>query len=175
HTASANRPGIEHFIAKGVENGLDALVNGALAPHHDGQVTRGRATLAAAHRRVQHVRAFLAKQRLDLTHECRPTGMEVDVDPTRLKAPKPPASASSHCLYLFGTGERGEDDIAQARYFRRRTRRARAIFHKGLHRTVPDIVDHHRVVCLLDIAPHARAHIAQTNKSNVSQSPSCLM
>src|SRR5262245_16452937 len=84
YASSANRSGIKHFIPKGIQNGLNALVNGAFTPDHHGEIARGSAALATAHRRIQDVRALLTKHRLDTTNECGPTGRQIDIDAARL-------------------------------------------------------------------------------------------
>src|SRR5262245_39651067 len=166
YAPGANRPGIKHFIPKGIQNGLDALVNGALATDHHGEIARGSAALAPAYRRIQDVRTLLTKHGLDTANERWPAGRQVDIDAPRLDTLQHSASPRCHFLDLLGAGERGKDDIAQAGHFGWRTRGAGAIFDEWLHGTVANIEDDHRVIRLLDIPAHAHAHITKTNKSD---------
>src|SRR5262245_49802030 len=105
YAPGANRPGIKHFIPKGIQNGLDALVNGAFATDHHGEIARSSTALAPAYRRIQDVRTLLTKHRLDTANERWPTGRQVDIDASRLDPFYHPVSASGHFLDLFWAGE----------------------------------------------------------------------
>ena len=63
NTARAQRPGMNHLIAEGVEHRLGALKDfSGAADHHFVDAAR-RAGLARRHRRVEEMGAFGAKQR----------------------------------------------------------------------------------------------------------------
>jgi hypothetical protein len=105
HTPGANRSGIKHFISKGIQNGLDALVNGAFATDHHGEIACGSAAFAPAYRRIQDVRTLLTKHGLDTANERWPAGRQVDIDAARPDALQHSARPRCHFLDLLGAGE----------------------------------------------------------------------
>src|SRR5207245_2132324 len=79
HAPGANGPGVEHFVAKRIENGFDAFVYLPLTADHHRQIACRCTSLPTAHRGIEHVGPFGPKLGLDVPDQGRATGGEIDV------------------------------------------------------------------------------------------------
>jgi hypothetical protein len=162
----ADRPDIGGLVAHRVEHGL-VSVEHVLVPADPDRELAGRcARGAAAHRRVQHVRALPGKGGVQLLHEAGRIGGEVEIGGARLDAGDQSVGGERDRLHVGRLRQRGEDHVGHF------CERARALRPDGagsdmMARRLPGkVVDDEPIAGLLQVGGDRAAHGAQTDESH---------
>ena len=163
--AGADLAGVEHLVAEGVQQWLDAVEDLTLAADHHGQVAGLGAALASADRGVHHMNALGPELDRKFTDQGGAAGGQVDVDRAGLDSFENALCPGGHQLHFAGSGQGGQRDIAAFRHIGGRAAQPGARFQEGTGRLLPQIKNHHGVAGLLDVPGHAAAHIAESDKS----------
>src|SRR5262249_3904724 len=111
--AGADIAQMKDVLANDLEEREDGLEGGLLAPHHDGQGCRLRATDAAANRRVEEGDLALGSQSCEPSNAGDGVAAEVDVNGPGSRAGENPLLRKSDLVDLARPRQRSEDDAAQ--------------------------------------------------------------
>jgi len=101
--ADASR--VEDLIAHRIEDGADALEDGAVAAHHHRQIAGGGSRDSAADRRIEQVDTQRPEPRFKLPDERGTARGEIDVDLSATKGALEAVGPRRHKLDLGGAGQ----------------------------------------------------------------------
>jgi hypothetical protein len=166
HRAGADRADIAGLVADRVEHLFVPVEDLLVAADPQRQPAGGGAARPAADRRVEHVDMLLGKAAVDLAHQGRRIGRQVEIGAAVLHAGEQAVCPERDLLDLGRAGQRGEDDLALLGERLRAVGPDRAGGEVALGGGAPDVVDDELVPGLLQIGRHAGAHRAEPDKTD---------
>ena len=164
HRPRTDRPDVADARPDSLEHGARQLEHVPVAADHHRERARLRADGAAAHRRVEHMRADRLDALRDLPHPRRRPRRQVGVHRARLQPEHDALRPERDLLDLVGAGQRREHDLRRARDLLRR--RGPLCAHLAVLRRLRfvDVVHDERVPRLDQVARHRPAHIPQPDE-----------